>query len=73
MSKTKEPIHLLAVRSNAGLGHRRKECVWEEDVDGNWETDCRNLHILIDGNPIDNGMAFCCYCGGKLSVLVNGA
>ena len=45
------------------------DCVWEADEDGNWETDCHNLHILIDGNPVDNGMEFCCYCGKHIKLV----
>ena len=41
-------------------------CVWHEDRDGNWETDCGDMHILIEGSPSENHMAYCCYCGGKL-------
>ena len=41
----------------------RTECKWEQDEDGNWDTDCGNLHVLLDGGPKENRMLFCCYCG----------
>lgn len=41
-------------------------CIWTEDADGNWNTDCDNTFILNDGTPIENNMLFCCYCGGGL-------
>jgi len=41
-------------------------CRWFEDDDGNWHTDCDEIHVLIDGGPADNHMRFCCYCGAKL-------
>jgi hypothetical protein len=50
----------------AGIAAKKGCCSWNADEEGNWETDCHNLHILIDGSPVDNGMEFCCYCGNKL-------
>lgn len=41
-------------------------CQWTQDSDGNWETGCANIHILIQGTPSENKMAFCCYCGKPL-------
>jgi hypothetical protein len=41
-------------------------CTWKQDRDGNWETECDNLHILIEGTPAENGYRFCPYCGGKI-------
>ena len=45
-----------------------KNCVWRDDGEGNWETDCGKIFVFvfIDGNPIDNGMRYCCYCGRRL-------
>ena len=40
-----------------------KDCFWTEDEDGNWETTCGNMFILIDGMPSENDMKYCCYCG----------
>ena len=42
------------------------KCCWSEDEDGNWDTDCGEKHILIDGGPRENYMRFCCYCGSPL-------
>lgn len=44
----------------------RSACAWREDADGNWQTACDQLHILIEGTPSDNRMRFCCYCGGAI-------
>lgn len=41
-------------------------CAWAEDDDGNWWTGCANAFCLEAGTPRDNGMCYCCYCGGKL-------
>jgi hypothetical protein len=41
-------------------------CKWKQDEDGNWETSCGEIHVLIDGTPTDNKMSYCCYCGCKI-------
>ena len=41
-------------------------CEWMADENGNWFTECDNAFTFIDGTPVENGMAFCCYCGRKL-------
>lgn len=41
-------------------------CTWTPDDDGNWETDCDQEFVFMDGGPDDNNMRFCCYCGRKL-------
>lgn len=44
-----------------------KSCKWTYDLDeDSWDTQCGNKFSLIDGNPYENKMRFCCYCGGKL-------
>lgn len=52
MARTKKPIG--------------DKCRWREDEDGNWHTDCENVHVVIEGTPSDNHMRFCCYCGANL-------
>ena len=51
-----------------GRSHKHKEpsCRWTADDEGNWDTQCEQKHVLIDGGPKDNQMRFCCYCGGAL-------
>lgn len=41
-------------------------CLWRENEDGNWQTSCREIFVLIDGTPGQNEMRFCCYCGKSL-------
>lgn len=41
-------------------------CHWNQDDDGNWHTDCDNMHIFIDGTPAENKHRFCAYCGRRL-------
>jgi hypothetical protein len=46
---------------------KRPVCAWTEDADGDWETTCGQMFILLEGKPTDNDMKFCCYCGGELA------
>ena len=41
-------------------------CTWSEDSDGNWWTACNRAFTFIESGPDDNGMIYCCYCGGRL-------
>ena len=45
-----------------------KRCTWTRvfDDDDDWESDCAEMFTLVDGTPLDNGMAYCCYCGRPL-------
>jgi hypothetical protein len=38
-------------------------CVWRDDGDGNWETDCGNTFTYENGGPGDNHAKWCQYCG----------
>ena len=31
-----------------------------------WTTSCGHLFTLNEGGPVENMMAFCCYCGLRL-------
>ena len=45
-------------------------CVWQQDGDsdsGFYGTSCKRYFDLNDGTPEDNKMAWCCYCGRKLT------
>lgn len=41
-------------------------CLWTEDDDATWGTACGQAFTIIEGTPKENGMKFCCYCGGQL-------
>jgi hypothetical protein len=41
-------------------------CLWREDGDGNYDTDCGCCFVLNAGCPEENDMRFCCYCGSAL-------
>jgi hypothetical protein len=45
-------------------------CTWQEDEDGNWNTSCGEIFIIIDSTPDENHMKFCCYCGKPLKQAV---
>ena len=38
-------------------------CGWAHDEDGMWQTDCGGMFVIDSGNPEENDMRFCCYCG----------
>jgi hypothetical protein len=44
-------------------------CVWGEDDDGVFDTDCGNRFVFNAGKPGDNGFMFCPYCGKNIKVI----
>lgn len=48
---------------------RNNECEWEETEDGNWETQCENMHVFLDGGPSANRHVHCPYCGGRIDEI----
>ena len=56
---------------------RRKDstepvCVWTEDPDGPWQTECGHAFEFIEGTPHENQQQFCGYCGRRLAESRNG-
>lgn len=49
-----------------------KGCVWEEDEDDEWNTQCGESIGFDDGSPMTLGMLFCCYCGEPITYVVMG-
>lgn len=53
----------------------RETCEWRQqdvlDNSANWDTSCGNIFVLMEGNPTDNSMKFCCYCGKELIHVTN--
>ena len=45
--------------------NRKKLCRWQQDDDGAWQATCGNAYGIIEGTPEENGMKFCCFCGGS--------
>lgn len=43
-----------------------RRCVWTENEEGQWDTQCGGMFEFTEGGPEDNEQAFCGYCGGKL-------
>lgn len=39
----------------------------EDDGGGRWNTACRDSLFLFDGDPINLGMRYCCFCGRVLT------
>ena len=52
------------------VARKSTTCEWGPTTDGNdhgdWSTGCGYEYTINDGTPKENGMAFCCFCGGKL-------
>jgi hypothetical protein len=52
------------------MSDAQKICTWKHDHDyeyDSWESGCGNLFVFNDGGPVDNGFAFCPYCGSELA------
>ncbi len=49
---------------------QNRTCRWSVDDDGNWDTDCAQKHILMDGTPFQNHYSYCCYCGKAIKQVV---
>lgn len=56
----------IDARDGGGAPVAPATCTWTEDEDGNWETECGEMSVFIDGCPADNKERFCCYCGKPL-------
>jgi hypothetical protein len=41
-------------------------CVWTQNSDGIYETQCGHMFELNEDTPEKNQMAYCCYCGKHL-------
>ena len=41
-------------------------CVWEEDDDGAWRSECGHVFEIVEGGPVENDMQHCCFCGRVL-------
>ena len=64
-------IDLSYLASPAALfaAHARKTpliCIWTQNEDGVYETNCDNMFVFNDGGPVENGFRYCPYCGLEL-------
>jgi len=41
-------------------------CVWTEDEDATWDTECGNKHMFFADGPFANHHKFCPYCGKRI-------
>jgi hypothetical protein len=48
---------------------RQIPCLWEQDMDGNWQTGCDSVFVLVEGGPEENRLKFCPYCGHPLEEM----
>jgi hypothetical protein len=48
---------------------KTQTCEWRYDeYSCDYDTDCGNTFVMIDGTPQDNGMIYCAYCGKPIVV-----
>jgi len=46
-----------------------KTCLWSQDnFCDYWDTSCGNRFILLEGDPLENKMKFCPYCGAYIKL-----
>lgn len=46
-----------------------KKCLWAENSDGYWETDCGKAFEFSNGGPDENHHKFCHCCGKPIDKL----
>lgn len=48
------------------------DCVWEQNADGVWETECDHAFEVTNGEtPKRNGFVYCPFCRGWLCEIPN--
>lgn len=63
---TSDEVIEFAEEKYRDLENSRGICTWCNDEDGNWHTDCKQIHTFLEGGPGDNHYNFCPYCGKVL-------
>jgi len=55
-------------RAQLATERANSTCVWQQDGEGSdlWQTSCHQAFTINDGDPSDNSMAYCCFCGRRL-------
>ena len=44
----------------------KQHCVWTEDADDAWDTDCGERFAFVEGGPEEHDFEYCCFCGAAL-------
>jgi len=55
-----------------GEAVKAKTCIWTDQEDGTWLSECGVLWCFEADGPEENGMKFCPFCGKKLQVNIFG-
>ena len=42
-------------------------CVWKQDDEGGYATNCGKHYYFIEGNVAENNAKFCPFCGGSIA------
>lgn len=61
-----KPLDLEPCPDGSRVLCAKGKCVWSEDEDGNWETECGQMFNWIEDGPTENGARFCLHCGKAL-------
>ncbi len=48
-------------------------CKWSEDNDGVWSSECGDAWFFDSGDPQENSMVYCPFCGRHLTQLASDA
>ncbi len=64
-SELRDVSNVMAQAADA-LSRPTEGCTWIDDEDGPWRTGCGQAFEFLTDGPRENGMRFCCYCGGAL-------
>ena len=59
----------LALATCRRLLREDRVCAWTgySDDRDTWNTGCGEVSQFMDGGPVENGVAFCPFCGGRIS------
>ena len=65
-----DTVNALANALRAALADQRRQCHWHY-MDwpasvSDFETECSQAWSFADGGITENGVVFCCHCGGKV-------
>jgi len=45
------------------------QCDWKQDIDGNWDTSCKQCMCFDYAPPYEQGYRFCHHCGARINFI----
>jgi len=65
-------ILMSCIKGRKPMINKKREkleiCLWIENEDGYWTTSCEQDYAITEGNPKENNMKFCHFCGKKIKM-----